>query len=561
MENKFYTDDFERLLKERSDEFRMYPSKRVWHSIYNDLHPGRKWPSIAMSLLIIIAVLFMGYLNNDAASSAQLAANINDANNGGDKKNNDIFGISLSDDELSGSTSTSIAQAKVIPINDGFTSASSSANSTNSLTNTGTQATNNNNRVSPTSRHSNSTTPLLAVAASENNNQGIVEINNANDNVNDQNNSTGNRNSHHRNKTTINQRNNNSIVVTNATAEENNSFVTTGIAPEKKISHKVSTVTTSASDIALNENDELQVEVANNDLKKSTASSNLTPDAKAEDKSLADNQGNLSDKLKTQETEKAWLENYAFYNKSSRKRWKDKMAFQLYTTPSIGYRSLGGNAKYDPAASLTAPTTGDVSKDVNHAPGLGLEAGVGLVYSANKKLRIKGGLQLNFTNYNIHADKTDHPIVTTLMLNDESSGYPYIAPRTSTLANSSSISPAIVHSKTYQVSLPLGVAFKLYGNNKMEWYAGASIQPSFVFGGDAFLISSDRKNYVEDPSFIRKMNVNTGVETFVSYNLGTFSLQAGPQFRYQLFSTYNKQYTNTEKLYNVGLKIGILKNF
>src|SRR6478752_8475194 len=101
MERKFYTDDFERLLKERSDEFRMYPSKRVWHSIYNDLHPGRKWPSIAMSLLIIIAVLFMGYLNNDSASSAQIAANLNDANNGGNgdsKKGNDIFGISLNDE-------------------------------------------------------------------------------------------------------------------------------------------------------------------------------------------------------------------------------------------------------------------------------------------------------------------------------------------------------------------------------------------------------------------------------------------------------------------------------
>src|ERR1700749_532368 len=117
MENKFYTDEFERLLKERSDEFRMYPSKRVWHSIYNDLHPGRKWPSIAMSLLIIIAVLFMGYLNNDSGSSAQIAANLNDANNG-NKGSNDIFGINLTDDgeQPGNNNDVAAAQAKVIPI-------------------------------------------------------------------------------------------------------------------------------------------------------------------------------------------------------------------------------------------------------------------------------------------------------------------------------------------------------------------------------------------------------------------------------------------------------------
>ncbi|MEI7734879.1 MAG: hypothetical protein WCI49_05405, partial [Ferruginibacter sp.] len=65
MEKKYYTDDFERLLKERSDEFRMYPSKRVWHSIYNDLHPGRKWPSVAVSLLLITALLITGYWNSN----------------------------------------------------------------------------------------------------------------------------------------------------------------------------------------------------------------------------------------------------------------------------------------------------------------------------------------------------------------------------------------------------------------------------------------------------------------------------------------------------------------
>ena len=70
MERKFYTDNLEQLLKEKSDEFRMYPSKRVWHSIYNDLHPGRKWPSVAVSLILIIALLVVGYWNNNSADTS-----------------------------------------------------------------------------------------------------------------------------------------------------------------------------------------------------------------------------------------------------------------------------------------------------------------------------------------------------------------------------------------------------------------------------------------------------------------------------------------------------------
>ena len=65
MDRNLHTDDFERLLREKSDEFRMYPSKRIWYSIYNNIHPGRKWPSVAMSIILISALLLIGYLNTN----------------------------------------------------------------------------------------------------------------------------------------------------------------------------------------------------------------------------------------------------------------------------------------------------------------------------------------------------------------------------------------------------------------------------------------------------------------------------------------------------------------
>ena len=63
MARRFFMSDFEQSLKEHSDEFKMIPSKKVWHGIYNDMHPGRRWPSIAMSLMLIFTLVVVGHLN------------------------------------------------------------------------------------------------------------------------------------------------------------------------------------------------------------------------------------------------------------------------------------------------------------------------------------------------------------------------------------------------------------------------------------------------------------------------------------------------------------------
>ena len=75
MEKEFYTDEFEQLLKEKADQFRMYPSKRVWHSIYNNLHPDlfynpqmkrhlhltlHLYPNLYQSLLVMLGLKGFG---------------------------------------------------------------------------------------------------------------------------------------------------------------------------------------------------------------------------------------------------------------------------------------------------------------------------------------------------------------------------------------------------------------------------------------------------------------------------------------------------------------------
>ena len=190
-----------------------------------------------------------------------------------------------------------------------------------------------------------------------------------------------------------------------------------------------------------------------------------------------------------------------------------------------------------------------------------METGVGLSYSLSRFIQLKAGIQLNYTSYGISADQTNHPILTNLLLNGPNTGNLFLAANTSTFSNSSGLQPVTLHNTTYQFSLPVGMAIKLAGNNNLSWYAGATLQPSFVIGGTANLISSDYKNYITDATLLRKWNMNTGFETYVNYKLGSYTLKVGPQLRYQLLSTYDSKYTFSEKLYNMGIKVGVVKGF
>lgn len=258
--------------------------------------------------------------------------------------------------------------------------------------------------------------------------------------------------------------------------------------------------------------------------------------------------------------QKAWIENYAFENKSLRKKFKARLGYQFYITPAVNYRKLSISSN----KSSTLIATADIKSRIKQKPGFGFEAGAGVNYALAKKLRLSTGVQLNYTNYNIHADETNHPITTSVLLNDPGTGYSFIAPRTTSTSNtynSNAVQPVTLHNTTYQLSVPVGLSYKLSSKQNVDWFAGVTAQPTYVFGGKAHIISSDLKNYVSEPSSIRTWNLNLGFETFMNFKLGTYHLQVGPQVRYQVNSTYKKDISLIEKPYAVGLKFGLTKGF
>ena len=60
MERNFYDNDFEEFLKKKSDQYKMYPSERVWNNIYSSLHNRRRWMALGFTLLFLASALFIG---------------------------------------------------------------------------------------------------------------------------------------------------------------------------------------------------------------------------------------------------------------------------------------------------------------------------------------------------------------------------------------------------------------------------------------------------------------------------------------------------------------------
>src|SRR5438034_3987196 len=60
MDWNIYDNDFEAFLKQKSDQYKMYPSDRVWNNIYSSLHGRKKWWALGFTLFLIGAGLVAG---------------------------------------------------------------------------------------------------------------------------------------------------------------------------------------------------------------------------------------------------------------------------------------------------------------------------------------------------------------------------------------------------------------------------------------------------------------------------------------------------------------------
>lgn len=243
---------------------------------------------------------------------------------------------------------------------------------------------------------------------------------------------------------------------------------------------------------------------------------------------------------------------------------KSKFSYQVYITPSASYRKLeeDGKSSLQQAANIGGPIAlnyvADVNQVVRHKPGTGMEAGVSFGYQLSNKLRVKTGLQLNARQYAIEAYRYSVEVATIALFSggrvDSMTSY-------SSFRTNNGYTSTELTNRYYQLAIPVGLEYEVIGNKNVQLNVAASLQPTYMLSKNSYLISTDYKNYIENPGMTRTWNVNANVESFLSIKSGNFKWQVGPQFRYQTLPTSVKEYPIKEYLIDYGVKIGVVKDF
>lgn len=240
---------------------------------------------------------------------------------------------------------------------------------------------------------------------------------------------------------------------------------------------------------------------------------------------------------------------------------KNRWSSFIYVTPSISYRYLSEAPVVDMHmrnnGSVAPNALHDVNKYVKQRPIAGFEFGGGMMYQLSPSVQLRMGLQVNSRGYSIDAfaNRTE---LSTLVLNRGFYTDSIVA--VSTINNFGGYRAITVYNRYFELSAPVTLDLKLAGKNKLEFYVGAGLQPTYQFNKSMYVVSSDYKNYVQQPNLARQFNLNTSIEAFLSYRVGKLTWQAGPQLRYQMLSGTSNIYPVREHLFDYGLKIGVVKS-
>jgi hypothetical protein len=228
----------------------------------------------------------------------------------------------------------------------------------------------------------------------------------------------------------------------------------------------------------------------------------------------------------------------------------------------VNYRKLSGSSYFPSSEVKSIPLSpnimGDVDQYVKHKPALGFELGSNVLYRASKRLNFKAGIQFNYSRYNIEA-YSSQPEIATIALNNNQPLLADTISSYSSIRNLSGYAQEDLANQYFQLSMPVGIEFRVIGSDKLQLNVAGTIQPTYLLNRNSYLITTDYKNYMREPSLVRRWNVNGGLETYVSYHTGSVRWQVGPQFRYQLLSSYSRKYPIKEQLMEYGFKIGVSK--
>lgn len=538
-ESNFYSEEFEQLLREKTEQYKMYPSEKVWKGIHGSLHTKRRWFITGMSLLVT-GILFFAGRELLSPSKAELA------------RRSAATTRSLAD-PVAASDENESPSSLVVLSGQRRNTAASQTNKHNAPGADDRSYTEINIRVSdPAKSHPDISGMLSQVVSLPSEPPSIPLV--AAVHILPAPQSPG-------------MTEEAASAAAGSVAQTGRNIIAAGSTPAA-----IGTSPTSDRSLAFISNTPAAAENAK-DIEPSThiarnnarsrnnlAVTRSTTGAVTGSESLVDSAGKTASgkvvftEAIADQQRINWLYDYAVYNMPAAAK-RGRKYFQLYASPTVTYRSLSGGQP----GSKTYFMHGDATDYIDHKPSLGFEVGGMIMYRLTRNLTVKGGLQFNFSRntFKAYANK---PLRATTDLSSYYGYYVDSMMARNTVTNFDSKAQVNLTNDFYQLSAPIGFELRIMGNERLQLNVAATIQPSYLMNTNSYLLTGDYYNYVKGPSQFRRWNLYGGLETFLSYKLPNgLRLQAGPEFRYQLLSSFNSGYPIQEHLKGYGFKIGIVK--
>jgi len=515
MERRFDMSDFERSLKDHADQFKLMPSKRVWNGIYNNLHPGSKWPSISIAIVFIITLISIGNWNNSPAHSDISSAFTEN------KKANML--------EPSNQLANNISSKKDISEKGAVNNQSGNANIINGKSS---------NLTSKNSFESN------AQKASGN----ILLIGNKNVKTIDKD-FPGTDFSE--NKNYINGKKN--------VSEEFSQRAENNLSSHKQNEEKFIGINESGSteDLPIIQNSLLSETI--NTLKKELLVHTSFEEFIAPFQILRSVDLSSSDSKSINKADFNSQKATTTTNAKKIKRKKNKnVEWTFYAAPTIG--SVSFSKKRDiPASSSNVSSViilpNDPSFGLRRTVKIGFETGAQMSYKIFKKFSFITGANFSYSGYN-NVSNLIHPTFASLNFVDRNSII-YSKSYVTNYGNGQSPNRIPLTNYSFEVSVPLGLQYNIWSNEKLRIDAVSTVDPSIVLKKNAFIISSDGRYYINDPSLVRNINLAGHLGSYVTFSTRQIKWHIGPDIRYQLLSTYKSYYPAKEHFIDYGIRIGI----
>ncbi len=506
MENRFNNSDFEQFVKQSADQYRMFPSEKVWNGIHNTLHTRRRWYGIGVALLLLTTATVTWIMFINPSSKQEQLANTPIAATTKDfiEQKFETPAVVIAPEKLNRTKPSFVASPGNQQENLFLADAGSPVILSADVSYTTDIDNNLTTDIQPEHQ------PVTATAIS-NNPVLTTKI------------------------VTVISKPLSPAIVANKPGRKSTPIINDNITVNKTIDFPVSIV----------DNNEID--------KKEELTKTAAP---VEERSFA----------VTKDIYPFTIESVTnSYIKLAKKR---KLSWEIYFLPTISYRKLAENKSFllnsqvsNAPINVNTAVNDGINNVVTHKPDVGLEAGFNVGFPVSKNFKFTTGLQVNVSKYDIIAYPYQREEARIALSNEY--GRTQVSNITTTYrAQESFTKPHWLSNYYVSASLPIGAELIIsrFKANSGYMGIGSTIQPTYTLSDRAYIISTDFKNYAKVPSLTRDWNLNSSFEIFAGYSTKKFDWKIGPQVRYQLLSSFDKKYPVKEHLMNFGLKVAVILN-